>query len=431
MKKLGIVKETKNKWERRVPLNPKAVNELIQKGFEVFVQPSETRIYINEEYKNAGAILNDDLSKCDFIIGVKEIPIDSLIPGKPHLFFSHTIKGQDYNMPLLENILDKKITLLDYEKIEDDQNRRLVFFGKFAGYAGMVDTLHGLGQRLKQQFNIETPFLQIKHSYQYNSVQNAIDQISKIGKEIELNGLPSEITPLNIFLLGYGHVSQGCQKILSALPIVEISPNQLEEHSHTYQDNKIYLTVFKEQHLVERKDGGVFSLQDYFANNSAYKSKLDQYLPYCSVYMNAIYWTSECPVFLPNSYLINIQGKNQKLVIIGDITCDIEGSVQATVKGTWPDNPVFIYDAKTGIETDGYEGEGFAVMAVDNLPCEFPKEASDCFSKSLTPFMESILLNDYSNSIADSSLPNEIKSACITHQGKLEKDFQYLEEFIK
>ena len=431
MRTIGIVRETKNKWERRVPLNPMAVQDLINKGFGVTLQPSETRVYKDAEYVTAGAQLSSDLSSCDFIIGVKEIPMDDLLPGKPHLFFSHTIKGQDYNMPLLQKILDDKITLLDYEKIEDDKNRRLVFFGKFAGYAGMVDTLHGLGQRLKQQYNIETPFLKVKHSYQYKSVQDAIDQIGVIGKEIEENGLPAEITPLNIFLLGYGHVAQGCHEILAALPIENIEPDEFEDQSKNYKDNIIYVSVFKEEHLVERKDGGDFGLHDYFANNSDYKSRLEQYLKYCSIYMNAIYWTSQCPVFLPNSYLQSIQDKSPKLIIIGDITCDIAGSVQATVKETSPDNPVFVFNAKTGKETDGYKGEGFAVMAVDNLPCEFPKEASDNFSKALMPFIERMLLNNYSKPIIDSTLPNEIKSACIAHHGKLEKDFQYLEKFIK
>ncbi len=430
MKIIGIVKETKNKWERRVPLNPMAVQELINKGFGVTIQPSEIRIYKDAEYVTVGAQLSSDLSSCDFIIGVKEIPMKDLIPQKPHLFFSHTIKGQDYNMPLLQQILNDKITLFDYEKIEDDKNRRLVFFGKFAGYAGMVDTLHGLGQRLKQQFNIDTPFLKIKHSYQYESVADAIEQISIIGKEIEQNGLPAEITPLNIFLLGYGHVSQGCQEILATLPIEHIEPDDLENQSKNYKDNKIYLSVFKEEHLVERKDGTKFDLLDYFKNNEKYKSRLEHYLQYCSVYMNAIYWTPQCPVFLPNLYLKSIQDQNPKLIIIGDITCDIKGSVQATVKETSPDNPVFVYNTKTRKETDGYKGEGFAVMAVDNLPCEFPKEASDNFSKSLMPFIESMLLNDYSKPIVESSLPNEIKSACIAHQGNLEDNFKYLEEYL-
>jgi len=430
MKTLGIVKETKNKWERRIPLNPSAVKELIRKGFEVTVQPSDIRIYKNEEYKAVGAKLSENLSQCDLILGVKEIPIDDIIPGKPHLFFSHVIKGQDYNMPLLQKILDEKVTLFDYEKIIDSKNRRLVFFGKFAGNAGMVDTLYGLGQRLKQHHGLVTPFLKIKQSYKYESVQDAINHLKIIGKEIEENGLPKEITPLNIFLLGYGHVAAGCREILAALPIVEIVPDKLAEHSQNYDDNKIYLSVFKEEHLVERKDGGKFSLPDYFENNSAYKTRLEEYLPYCSVYMNAIYWTPECPVFLPNSYLRKIQDKNPKLIIIGDITCDINGSVQATVKCTTPDNPIFIFNAKTNEVTDGLIGEGFADMAVDNLPCEFSKEASKYFSNALMPFMQKMLLNDYSKNIENSDLPEEIKKACIAHQGKFEPEYEYLGEYL-
>ncbi|NQV19346.1 MAG: hypothetical protein HQ534_12490 [Armatimonadetes bacterium] len=430
MKTLGIVKETKNKWERRVPLNPSAVKKLIQKGFEVIVQPSDIRIYKDEEYISVGAKLSEDLSRCDFIIGVKEIPIDEIIPGKPHLFFSHTIKGQDYNMPLLQKFLDTKSSLLDYELIKDSKGRRLVFFGKYAGNAGMVDTLYGLGQRLKQHHGLDTPFLKIKQSHQYESVQDAIEHLKIIGKEIEENGLPKEITPLNIFLLGYGHAATGCQEILAALPIVEILPDKLAEHSQNYENNKIYLSVFKEEHLVERKDSGEFSLQDYFENNSAYKSRLEQYLPYCSVYMNAIYWTPECPVFLPKSVLEKMQGQNPKLIIIGDISCDINGSVQATAKCTAPNNPVFIFNAKTGEITYGFIGEGFADMAVDNLPCEFSKEASDYFSKSLMPFMEKMLLNDHSKPVAESNLPVEIKKACIAHRGKLQPEYKYLRKYL-
>ncbi len=427
MKILGIVKETKNKWERRVPLNPLTVKELIQKGFEVIVQPSDVRIYKNEEYISVGAKLSEDLSRCDFIIGVKEIPLDALIPGKPHLFFSHTIKGQDYNMPLLQKILDEKITLLDYEKILDSKNKRLVFFGKFAGNAGMVDTLYGLGQRLKQHHGLDTPFLKIKQSYQYESVQDAIEHLKIIGKEIEENGFPKEITPLNIFLLGYGHVASGCKEILRAFPAIEVNPDELQKYQNNYQDNKIYFSVFKEKHLVERRDGSQFNLQYFFEHCSEYNSKFEKYLPFCSVYINAIYWNIDCPVYLRRSELAKIQGENQKLIIIGDISCDISGSVQATLKYTTPDNPVFIFNAKTGEVMDGFIGEGFADMAVDNLPCEFAREASDYFSNALMPFIEKMLLNDYSKPAKESELPEEIKKSCITHQGKLQPEYEYLE----
>ncbi|MDO9577696.1 MAG: bifunctional lysine ketoglutarate reductase /saccharopine dehydrogenase family protein [Candidatus Cloacimonadales bacterium] len=431
MKTLGIVKETKNKWERRVPLNPQAVKELIEKGFEVIIQPSEIRIYTDDEFEAVGAKISDDLSQCDFVIGVKEIPIPDIIHGIPHLFFSHTIKGQEYNMPMLQYILDNSVTLLDYEKIADEENRRLVFFGEYAGNAGTIDTLHGLGRRLKEHYGLDTPFLKVKHAFQYKSVKDAIKHLKTIGKEIEENGLPDKIVPFNVFLMGYGHVSHGARLILEALPIEDIQPEELLAKQSELKNNKIYLTTFKEKHMVERKDDGVFTLPHYYNNPSRYKSRLENYLNYCSVYINAIYWDPHSPVFLSKTVLQTLQGKKQKLIIIGDITCDIKGSVAATVKHTWPDNPVFIYDAKTGNIADSYEGEGFAVMAVDNLPCEFPRESSDNFSAGLMPFMQSMLLNDYSKSIHDSSLPDEIKKACITHQGNLEKDYKYLKEDLK
>lgn len=430
MKKLGIVRETKNKWERRVALNPKAVAELVRKGYKVVVQPSTIRIYQDTEYEAAGAVLSDDLSNCDFILGVKEIPVPDLIPGKPHLFFSHVIKGQDYNMPMLQKILDDKITLLDYEKIINAEGKRLVFFGEYAGNAGMIDTLHGLGRRLQEQFGLETPFLKIKHAYQYNSVQDALKHLQEIGKEITEQGLPEQITPLNVFLMGYGHVSHGARIILEAFPLQEIAPENLETKYNSLVNNKIYLSTFKEKHMVERKDGGVFSLPHYYCNPTQYKSGMGKYLPYCSVYMNAIYWDPNCPVFLPREELKRMQKEGSNLLIIGDISCDINGSVQATIKFTYPDKPVFIYNAFDHSATDSYKGNGIAVMAVDNLPCEFPQEASDTFSNALMPFMEALLNNDYTKPISASTLPDEIKQACITHQGELEKDFKYLQEYL-
>lgn len=311
MKILGIVRETKNRWEARVPLNPKAAKKLIQKGFEVIVQPATIRIYREEEYKKVGAVISDDLSNCDLILGVKEIHIPDLIPGIPHLFFAHVIKGQDYNMPMLQYMLDNKITLFDYEKIVDKKSRRLVFFGKFAGNAGMIDTLWGLGHRLKLQHGIDTPFFKVKRAYEYETVHDAIEHLTIIGKEIEENGLPEEITPLNIFILGYGHVAYGCREILNALPIIEIDPENLAEHQKNYQNNKVYLSNFKEKHLVERKDGNEFELEHFFDNCAEYYSRFYQYLPYCSVYMNAIFWNTDCPVYLKKTDLEKIQERSR------------------------------------------------------------------------------------------------------------------------
>ena len=431
MKRLGIMKETKNRWERRVPLNPQTVKNLTDQGYQVTIQPSETRIYKNEAYLNAGAELNEDLSNCDLIMGVKEIPITGIIPGKPHLFFSHTIKGQDYNMPLLQHVLDNGSTLMDYEKIINSEGKRLVFFGKFAGNAGMVDALWAAGQRYLQEYGIETPFLKVKQSYQYESLQQCLEELQEIGKEIERDGLPAEICPFNICLLGYGNVSIGCQEILKAFPITEVEPDSLADLEINHKSNSMYLAVIKEEHLVEKKDGSEFSLSDYFVNGIEYKSKMEQYLPYCTMYMSGIYWASGYPVFLKNSELGKLQGKQQKLIMIGDITCDIEGSIEATRKVTMPDNPVFIYNPETDGLTDGFKGAGFAVCAIDNLPCEFPQEASDFFNSRLAEFVPAMLDNDYSQPIANSTLPTEMQPAVIARLGKLEDRYQYLEEFLK
>jgi hypothetical protein len=431
MKRLGIIKETKNQWERRVPLNPAAVKELVDLGYLVTIQPSDIRIYKNDEYAAVGADLNDDLSNCDLIMGVKEIPLKSVIPGKPHLFFSHTIKGQDYNMPLLQHFLDTRSTLMDYERIIDGGGRRLVFFGKFAGNAGMVDALWAAGQRYFQEYGMETPFLKVRQSYQYESLTQCLRELKEIGKEISEDGLPAEICPFNICLLGYGNVSIGCQEILSSFPVEMVEPDSLAELEVSHRSDTLYLSVFKEKHLVERKDGAPFDLRDYFVHGKEYKFKMEEYLPFCSMYMSAIYWAPGYPVFLKNEELGRMQKEGQsKLVMIGDITCDIDGSVQATHKVTMPDNPVFIYNPATDKITDGFKGGGFAVCAIDNLPCEFSKEASDFFSDALMPFTKAMLDNDYSQPIALSALPEEIKPACLAHQGKLEPGYDYLEKFL-
>ncbi|MBN1326438.1 MAG: hypothetical protein JW996_00640 [Candidatus Cloacimonetes bacterium] len=431
MKVLGIIKETKNHWEKRVALNPSAVNQLVKAGYKVKVQSSPIRIYSDSEYLAAGAEITDDLRGCDFILGVKEIPCAEIQPGIPHLFFSHTIKGQDYNMPMLRDILNKKVTLLDYELIKDDQGRRQVFFGKFAGDAGMIDTLWGLGQRLKLQYGLDTPFLKVKRAYEYDSVQDAIEQLKPVGREIREKGLPPEILPLNFFLMGYGHVASGCREILDSLPVQERDPEELEGISDDKDPYHLNLFVFKEHHMVERKDGKDFDLQDYFHNCEKYQSKMEKYLPDCSVYLNAIYWGPRCPVFLPNSFLKSIQGNSPKLIIIGDITCDIEGSVQATVKATDPDNPIFIYHAVTGEVVDGLKGDGFAVCAVDNFPCEFSREASDFFTRALLPYMAELLEADYTKPVEKLSLPAEIKGACIAHRGRLLPEYSNLYEKLK
>lgn len=426
MKTLGIMKETKNKWESRVPLNPEAVHKLIERGFSVIVQPSDNRTYTNDEYARAGAIVQDDLTQCDLILGVKEIPEEQILPGKPHMFFSHTIKGQAHNMPMLKHILDVKATLFDYETVVDEGNKRLIFFGRYAGSVGMLETLWGYGQRVKTKYGIDTPFLELKRPYEYQTTANAIAHLRQIGEEITKTGFAAKLCPLTIFLTGYGNVSLGAQDILSALPVERISPDDLYHITRDHRRDRIYLVVFEERHMAERIDGSHFDLQEYFKNGKLFRSRMGRYLPYCSMYVNAIFWTPSYPRFLAKSDLAYMP----HLEIIGDITCDIDGSVEPTVRACDIDSPIFLYNPADGSDTPGWEGDGTAVMSIDNLPCEFSREASDAFTRALLPIMDKILLHDYSTSVIDSALPEEIKKSCIAHRGVLKPNYQHLYQYL-
>ena len=195
---IGIRREDKNRWERRVPLIPEHVKEFKEKhGIETIIQPSQIRVYSEDEYTKAGAVVQEDLSNCPTVFAVKEIPIDFFEYGKTYIFFSHTIKGQKYNMPMLKKMMDLKCNLIDYEKIVDERGYRLVFFGRFAGLAGMIDTLWAFGRRLNSK-NIDTPFNEIKQTVHYKSLNEIKEHLEKIGKKIQQNGLPESLTPLVI-----------------------------------------------------------------------------------------------------------------------------------------------------------------------------------------------------------------------------------------
>jgi len=430
MKTIAIKRETKNRWERRAPLTPGAVRQLIQKGYPVLVEPSSIRIFPDPAYRKAGARITKDIFSADLIVGIKEFPLEGIVPGKSHLFFSHTVKGQAYNMPMLQHIVDQTATLIDYERITDSTGRRLIFFGDFAGKAGMIEGLRGYGLRMKEQFGVDSPLAGIKPAYEYPSFKAALQDLNRVGEEIRKEGLPSEMVPLNIFLLGYGNVARGCQEVLSVLPVVRIQPDELKG-PHSRRD-RIFLTVFKEEHLVERRDGEPFDLADYYRNGPLYRSRLGPYLPFCSIYVNAIYWAEGYPVFLSRKELSRIsQSPGKKLQMICDITCDIGGSVEATVRATQPDQPVYIFDPRTVTTVDGLRGEGFPVCAVDNLPCEFPRESSEAFSRVLTPLVEGIMASNLNGEVNHSTLPDAVKRAVIVHKGQFQPGYQYLETFLK
>ena len=429
MNRIGIRREDKNIWERRTPIIPQHIKELKEKGIEFFIQPSKIRAFKDREYAEAGAIIQDSLNRCPAIFAIKEIPLDFFKKNKTYVFFSHTVKGQKHNMPMLKKIMDLKSQLIDYEKIVDEKKMRLIFFGRYAGLAGMIDTLWALGQRLNEA-EIENPFAEIKQTYTYSSLGEAKKAIKKISEDIKKKGLPEYITPLIIGVAGYGNVSKGAQEIIDILPVKEITPDEVVSlQDKDYSRNHVYKVVFKEEDIVEPVSGE-FELQDYYRHPEKYRSKFDKYLRDLTILVNAIYWDKIYPRLVTKKYLKENYGKI-RLMVIGDIGCDINGAIECNVKITEPDNPVFVYEPLTDKTTDGFKGEGVVVLAVDNLPCELPKESSEDFSSALKRFIPLIASADFSVDFEDCNLPPEIKNAVIVYHGKLTPNYQYLEKYLE
>ena len=431
---IGIRREDKNKWERRVPLTPAHVAALVNQGLSVVVQPSAIRVFSDAEYRKAGAVIQEDLSSCSLVLAVKEIPKELFIPGQAYLFFTHTIKGQPYNMPLLQRALDVGCTMMDYEKVTDEHGRRLIFFGRYAGQAGMIDTLWALGQRLKHE-GIRTPFLKLEQAYRYADVTQVHAALKDIGRDIAEEGLPREITPLATGFVGYGNVAQGAQDIFDLLPHREVSPGQLKAAvgNHAADQPPLIKVVFKEVHTVRPKEQGhAFQLNEYFGKPELYETIFPQYLPYLSVIVNAIFWTPRTPRIVSIDDLRKLyQAEAQpRLRVIGDISCDVRGGVECTLRCTDTQDPVFVYRVKEDRAVLGVEGMGPVVLAVDNLPCELPKDASEAFGTMLMPFVPQLVGADYSVPLDKLSLPKLFLKAVITHQGSLAPDFVYLNECL-
>ncbi len=430
----GIRHEDKYAMERRTPVTPMHCRRLIEKdGLKIVAQSSPKRAFSDDAYRESGATVQEDLSNCDVIFGVKEIPEEAFEAGKTYVFFSHVIKGQPYNMPMLKKMMEKGCNLIDYECIVDEQGKRLIFFGRFAGLAGMINSLWSLGERLREYGYTDNPFLSVKQSCNYGSLDEAKEAVAAVGQRIAREGLPDALTPLTIGFTGYGNVSQGAQEIADLLPVREITPQQLKELEKTgdVSGHTIYKVVFKEEDISRRKDGKTFVLQDYYDNPDQYENAFEQYIPHLSVLMNCMYWDDRYPRIVTKDYLKKLyEGGNPKLTVIGDITCDPDGSIECTHQGTPIEDPVFVYNPDTGKPAMGFKGKGILVMAVDILPSELPRDSSMAFADALFPFVTPIAGADFSAPFEEIRLPDPIKKALILHRGKLTPDYTYIQEYL-
>ncbi|PIA15929.1 hypothetical protein COEREDRAFT_81639 [Coemansia reversa NRRL 1564] len=426
---IGIRREDKNRWERRVALTPAHVSRLIKEtGARVLVQPSNTRIFNNASFERVGAVIEEDLSKADAILGIKEIPIDKLIPDKTYLLFSHTHKGQSYNMPTLQAFLDKNIRLIDYELMTDPSSgKRLVLFGTHAGYAGMIDGLHGLGQRLLA-LGYNSPLIHMGQAHVYPNLECVNTKLCHVADIISDQGLPDAFTPMLFTFTGAGNVTRGARAIFDKLPHDNVTVDELpsiarDRYNQRYKNRLLALQIGA-QDYVERIAGGKYDREEYREFPDRYRSVFaEKIAPYTTMLVNGIYWESKYPRLMTTQDLAAIQRKRElksKMLAIADISCDIGGSLEFMSHASTIDTPFFYVDAVNSVEHKDIEKPGVQINSIDNLPTELPFEASKHFGDALYPYAKALATGN----LADTVLHNAI----ICQNGSLEERHQHLQD---
>jgi alanine dehydrogenase len=433
---IGIRREDKNQWERRVPLTPEHVRVLSGgQHLGVRVQPSPIRAFPDAAYASAGATITENLSGCKLILGVKEVPEALLLPGSTYVFFAHVAKGQHHNMPMLRRILELGCSLVDYEKIVDDRGRRLIFFGLQAGHSGMIDTLWALGRRLELEGIRPNPFAEIRQAWKYETLADAQTAVAAAGERILTEGLPPQLRPFVCGFAGYGNTYRGAAEVFDLLPIREVHPQDLGEIAADPNPppDVAFKVVFHEEHAVEpASPWDRFELQDYYLHPEKYRPVFERHLPHLTLLVNCIYWEPKYPRLVTKDALAKLFGGSAvpRLRVIGDISCDVGGSIECTVRCTDPGDPVFVWDTRQNRDLPGVAGRGPVVLAVDNLPCELPVDASEHFGDMLLPFVPALSRCDWGLPLESLPLPPEILRAVIVHRGKLAPAFAYLESHL-
>ncbi|XP_068758907.1 alpha-aminoadipic semialdehyde synthase, mitochondrial-like [Montipora capricornis] len=443
---MAIRREDINVWERRAPIAPSHVAELVNKGIKVLVQPSTRRAYTMDEYERAGGVITEDLSPASLIIGVKAVPIDLLIPNKTYAFFSHTIKAQEANMPLLDAMLEKNIRLVDYEKMVDAKGQRVCAFGKFAGVGGMINILHGLGLRLLA-LGHHTPFMYMGATHNYKNSRAAKLAIYELGEDIRGGKLPAHFGPLSFVFTGSGNVSQGAQEMFQELPHIYVEPDELKKAIQSTDHRKVIGTVVsREDYLVPKAGGGIFDAEEYDAHPDRYRSTFaEKIAPYMSVLVNGTYWAPHVPRLLTYGDARNLlrtmkrssayegcPSLPQRLLAICDISADCDGSLEFMTECTTIEYPFHLYNIKSGTSQIGMAGDGVLICSIDNLPAQLPREATDYFGKLLVPWLQEMIDSHATAPFEEQHhLSDTVRNAIITSNGELTPSYEYIADLRK
>ena len=396
--KFGIIKERKNPPDRRVVFSPDELTRLKQQhqNVTVKVERSDIRVFTDSEYENLGIELTDDISDCDILFGVKEVPVENLIPNKSYFFFSHTIKKQPYNRKLLQAILEKNIDLYDYETIVDANNRRLIGFGRYAGIVGAYNSIRAFGIKF---------------------------ELFKLPKAETLSGKEALIThlkrvvlpPLKFVITGTGKVGNGVKEILDAIKIKEVSVENYLTKNYT---QPVY-TQIDVLDYNKRKDGQVLDFTDFYQNPNEYISDFERFTKVSDIYISGHFHANEAPVILTREML---QSKDCKIKVVADVSCDVNGPIACTLRSSTIAEPLYGYFPNEDKEVEVFHPAAIVVMAVDNLPCELPKDASEGFGEMVLEHVIPAFFNNDKDGI--------LQRAKITENGKLTPRFSYLQDYV-
>ena len=396
--KFGIIKERKNPPDRRVVFSPNEI-KTIQEQFPVVsfkVEPSDIRIFSDAEYQNLGIEVTDDLSDCEVLFGVKEIPVEALIPNKKYFFFSHTIKKQPYNQKLLQAVLEKNIELYDHETIVDAANKRLIGFGRYAGIVGAYNAIRAFGIKFEL-------FKMPKAS----ALKGRDALVQQVKRQI--------IPPIKIVVTGTGKVGSGVKEMLLAMKIKEVSVEN-------FLTKKFTQPVFTQIDVLEynkRMDGQKFDTRDCYKNPSEYESDFERFTKVADIYISGHFHANAAPQILSQKML---QASDCAIKIVADVSCAVNGPIACTLRASTIEEPLYGYLPSENKEVDVFHPAAIVVMAVDNLPCELPKDASEGFGEMFTQHVIPAFFNNDADGI--------LTRAKMTENGVLTERFNYLHDYV-
>ena len=397
--KVGVLRETKNPPDKRVPVTPSQVVKLTERfpNVEVFVQPGDIRCYNDEEYQYLDLNLKEDLSDCDILLGVKEVDPKTLIPNKTYIFFAHVTKKQPYNRGLLQEIIKKKIRLIDYECLTDNNDQRIVAFGRWAGIVGAYNGLRARG--------IRTDHFELKPAHQCKDMDEMFAGLKKI-----------QLKKKKILITGGGRVAMGAMETLSQLNIREVTPDEFLNQEF----DEAVLCRIDPENYVQHKGGMQFDLHHFFKHPEEYESTFKPYTKVTDIFVACHFWDTKSPKFITKEDYLD---PDFKITVIADVSCDVDGPIASTVKASSIAKPFFGYNPKTGKDEPPFiNSQNITVMSVDNLPGELPRNASSDFGKNL--------MDKVYPSLFVSDNTGMIERATIAKDGKLTDRYTYLQDYL-